>query len=221
MLYFFCFRIITYEIIVLSFPRKPPRTDMIILSAMSQFHFFLFRPLKILKLNFSIFRYCIVNSIYRIVDTFIHRFNSPGNINLSLQCHCLIFADHFLYFLNQCIAFSLCNKFRWLNCIYQKFQFCKFKRAIYNMVLIIFSCLFPLNFYAHLFQIFQITVNTFSFCCYSIFFQLNHNFRHCHIMAVICILLHNLCKSVQFKLLICTFRHIPFSLFHCWNQYNI
>ena len=61
--------------------------------AMAQIHLLFHIPLKILKPYLLILRYRIMNRIYRIINTFIHRLDPARHIHLSLQLHRIVLAD--------------------------------------------------------------------------------------------------------------------------------
>ena len=82
--------IVGYQIIIFVVPYQVPRTDMIPLTVMAQFLFFLYVPLEILKTDLRIGIDGRVDFIDIIINTFIHRLNTAAYQNLPLKLFRLV-----------------------------------------------------------------------------------------------------------------------------------
>ena len=66
-------------------------------------HFFLRRPLIVVKPDQPVLRERLVYLVHIIVDAFIHRFNAVPDKHLSLERLCLVYACQFFQLTDQFI----------------------------------------------------------------------------------------------------------------------
>ena len=106
-----CFLIETQQVIIFIIPGQYPWTDTIKSPVPPQLHPLRHGPLIILKPNLYILRNGIMDFIYIIIDTFIHRLNPICHIDLALELTGFIVACQPFQFLNQLTGFLCRNKF--------------------------------------------------------------------------------------------------------------
>ena len=160
-----------HHIIVLVIPGKSPRADNEPVSVMSWNKLFVNVPFIIFEPDFLVLIDCGMNIIDIVIHRLIHCLYPIIDIHLTLQLLRLMLTDKTLNFCNQLTGFCLRDKLRRLNCIDEKFHFCKLKFSWTHMIIgfsanLLFDNLNP-KLICH---ILKVSIDTFSFCCHIIFF---------------------------------------------------
>ena len=167
MLDFIVLSVITHKVIIFIVPHQPPRTYFIPVAILAQFHFLLYIPLVIFKLDFAVTANSLMNFIHVKVDTFVHGLDPAGNENLPLQLLGFVPAGEAFQFFDQRIRFFPGDKFGSLYRIHKELQFRQFKIAVSDMVIKISLGLYFYNINPIMPQFFKITVQRFTICVHT------------------------------------------------------